>query len=571
MDKEIEMETDTDTDGSKKEPDYFEFEFSLKRHDYKKYLVGISTENFLAFCGCDDKANVADASTINKTAHAYRRYIFHLCRELNMNTDEIVKKFKKLERFSFELEDIIKQKCLKLRAEINRKYHRNGKTIMKSGQKIAMFIFAWEKFCRANGIKMYWDDIRGIIPKKQMRKAALDEAYTHEQIKLMIPHVTDLRIKVAIHFMASGGLRREAMTTLLDKHVSPVEINGKLVCAKVITYNEEEGTYITFVTPEAYNLYLLYKKERKRYGEVFDGSGNNPVIIEKFDVWNLTALKDKLPKQISPPSLDRLVSAILVASGVRERSDFYTHRYKVKCLHGFRSFFYETLKKVRKSDDRTPAIPLELCHALLGDRGEINQRAPQDASYDKKTDKEFNEIELRDAYLLAVPYLTISEEARERALKEKAQDELKDTQTLKIELEKVKQDKSQESQEFQELKQEVQQLREVMATISSSGVTVPMIKNDKIVPSIPQKVVHMGADALFKNAEIKLTKPKHELVPAISVEESLISELADLKYALKDARKNRNKKLVNELESKIEVINNRLNEIAETIVEDMQL
>ena len=100
-----------------RDPDYFEFEFSLKRLDYKKYLVGKSTENFLASCGCDDKADVAGSSTINQTAHAYRRYIYHLCAELNMNTDQVVKKFKKLHRFSYELEDIIKQKCMRLRAE----------------------------------------------------------------------------------------------------------------------------------------------------------------------------------------------------------------------------------------------------------------------------------------------------------------------------------------------------------------------------------------------------------------------------------------------------------------------
>ena len=64
--------------------------------------------------------------------------------------------------------------------------------------------------------------------------------------------------------------------------------------------------------------------------------------------------------------------------------------------------------------------------------------------------------------------MTINDEMRERELRKKAERELKDTKTLEIELEKVKQDKS---QEFQDLKQEVQQLREMMATISSSGVT----------------------------------------------------------------------------------------------------
>lgn len=464
-----------------KDPDYFELEFSLKRLDYKKYLVGESIKNFLAMCGCDDKADIANFTTLTKTAHAYRRYLYHLCAELDMNTDQIVKKYKDIRSISFEFQDIIRQKCTRLRAEVNRKYVRNGKTIMKSGQKVAMFIYAWEKFCKSNGFNMIWDSIRNTIPKKQIRKAAIDEAYTREQIKRMLPYVTDLRIKVAITFMASGGLRREAMTTLLDRHVTAVEFDGKLVCAKVVTYNEEEGTYITFVTPEAYNFYLEYKRQRERYGEVFYTSGNNPVIIEKFDVWNKSALKNNDNNNpISPGSLDRLVSAVLVASGVRERSDFYTHRYKVKCLHGFRSFFYETLKKVRKSDSRTPAIPLEICHALLGDKGgEIAQIAPQDPSYDKKTDKAFYEKELRHAYLLAVPDLTIGDEARERAEKEKIRDELRDTQSLEIELEKVKRERDEDSKMFKERLTKTEKALERLLRVSS-GAVIPHATRQKL-------------------------------------------------------------------------------------------
>ena len=54
----------------------------------------------------------------------------------------------------------------------------------------------------------------------------------------------------------------------------------------------------------------------------------------------------------------------------------------------------------------------------------------------------------------------------------------------------------------------------------------------------------------------------------------LLSDLADLKNELKEAKKNKNKKLINELESKIEGINNQLNEMKEydenddSIVED---
>ena len=63
---------------------------------------------------------------------------------------------------------------------------------------------------------------------------------------------------------------------------------------------------------------------------------------------------------------------------------------------------------------------------------------------------------------------------RERELRKKAERELKDTKTLEIELQKVKQEKN---QEYDNLKQEVQQLREIMAGISNSGITVPLKAN----------------------------------------------------------------------------------------------
>ena len=69
---------------------------------------------------------------------------------------------------------------------------------------------------------------------------------------------------------------------------------------------------------------------------------------------------------------------------------------------------------------------------------------------------------------LAIPDLTINDEMRERELRKKAERELKDTKTLEIELQKVKQEKN---QEYDNLKQEVQQLREIMAGISNSGIT----------------------------------------------------------------------------------------------------
>jgi hypothetical protein len=425
-------------------------EYSPKRLNYRKYLVGDSTKNFLLGCGCDpDTVDIGDSTTHNATVNNYKNLLYHLCEELKLNTDQIVKKFKRLGALSYEFEEILFEKCLRLKADVNKKIIRDGRVIYKSGKKVSMFIFAWEKFCKFNNIKIDWDRIRTTIPrnKQQIRAVADDEAYTREQIKKICLYATDIRLKVAILMMSSGGLRREAMCTLLHKHIKPIIIDGKLVCARVVTYNEEEGTYITFITPEAYNLYLEYLTERRRFNEVI--TDNSPVLIKKFDVRKGKSIIDNTP--IKKITLGRLITDVLIASGVRELSPSYVHRYKVKALHGFRKFMYETLRK--SGVDATTA------HELIGDKT-ILEIAPQEHAYNRKTDKVFYERRLLKAYRLAIAELTISDEAREKALRINAEKELEDTKTLKLKIEKIE---SEKDADIEKLKQEMsKQFREEM-------------------------------------------------------------------------------------------------------------
>lgn len=449
--------------------------FSKKRLNYKRYLVGESCENFLIACGCDPKiANIEDRKTLTITAIDYRNPLFHFCEDLNMTTDQIVKKYKRVDRFSNDLAEIIHQKLLRLVGRVN-----SGKIRRYT---IGNFQSAVQKFCNANWININWNVIRKSISFKNLNTETNDLAYTREQIKKLLLFTPDIRMRVAILFMSHGGLRREAMTDLLHKDITPIEINGELICARVVTYNEDHGSYITFVTPEAYNLYVEYIEQRKRYGENI--TGNSPVLIRRFDKSNKQITIN--PRAISPSTLGSNIGTFLIDSGIRELSDKYDHRYTVKCLHGFRKYFYETLKKVKKADG-SRAIDIMMCYTLLGDKSQLKLRAPLDPAYDKKTDSEFEEKELLETYRLAIPDLTINDEMRERELRKKVERELKDLTTLKVELEQVKQDKNQENQEVQDLKQEVQQLREMMVTISKSGVTIPVNNSQQVVEHVKTK------------------------------------------------------------------------------------
>jgi hypothetical protein len=82
--------------------------YSKKRLDYKRYLVGESIKKFLTACGCDpDIADIEDRTTLTITAINYRNPLFHFCEDLNLTTDQIVKKYKRLDRISNDLAEII--------------------------------------------------------------------------------------------------------------------------------------------------------------------------------------------------------------------------------------------------------------------------------------------------------------------------------------------------------------------------------------------------------------------------------------------------------------------------------
>ena len=122
-------------------------DYSKKRLDYKRYLVGVSIKNFLTSCGCDpDIADIEDRTTLTITAINYRNPLFHFCEILDMTTDQIVKKYKRLDRISNDLAEIISQKLLRLLGRVN-----SGKI---RGYTLGMFQNAVQSFVMLIGLTL---------------------------------------------------------------------------------------------------------------------------------------------------------------------------------------------------------------------------------------------------------------------------------------------------------------------------------------------------------------------------------------------------------------------------------
>lgn len=117
------------------------------------------------------------------TAINYRHPLFHFCQDLNMTTDQIVKKYKRLDRISNDLAEIIHQQILRLVGRVN-----SGKI---RGHTPAMFQNAVQKFCNSNWININWNVIRKNIPFKNLHMDTNDVAYTREQIKKILLFTTE--------------------------------------------------------------------------------------------------------------------------------------------------------------------------------------------------------------------------------------------------------------------------------------------------------------------------------------------------------------------------------------------
>lgn len=174
---------------------YFKFGRRPRIDDYDKYLVGNSYSRL-------KNARKISAVTIKN----YGWYIYHLCKEIDLNTDEIVARYAKDGQYSSEFQGIVER-------HINRLAEDVDKGLVKP-QKVGGARSAIRKFATLNYITINWDVIDEYVPP--IDNNALDEAYTMEQIKEILDCGIDLRTKVAVLFMTSGGLRREAMVELTD-------------------------------------------------------------------------------------------------------------------------------------------------------------------------------------------------------------------------------------------------------------------------------------------------------------------------------------------------------------------
>jgi integrase len=117
------------------------------------------------------------------------------------------------------------------------------------GATLKNFVKPLKLFCEMSDIPVPWKKITRGLPK--VKRYADDRAPTYDEIKNIWDY-PDRRMKALIFTMSSSGIRLGAWDYLQWKHITPIQVNGKIIAAKINVYAATEEEYYSFITPEAY-------------------------------------------------------------------------------------------------------------------------------------------------------------------------------------------------------------------------------------------------------------------------------------------------------------------------------
>jgi hypothetical protein len=216
-----------------------------------------------------------------------------------------------------------------------------------------------------------------LVPKGQRR--GKDREYALDEIRKILS-IASLHLKVAILFMCSSGIRVGAFDYLTVGNVTPVKVDGKLACGKVLTYaGEGDDEYETLISKEAYLTFQDYVESRKNAGE--EVTDDSPLIVTRGG-------RERCKVGTIMNSINKLVWKAGIRKEVRKRYDIQTN-------HGFRKFF----DNVANDYIDKPYVEFLIGH----DRGTQEH-------YDRHLPKPAIE-----QYLRAMPYLSIDQAYRTEA------------------------------------------------------------------------------------------------------------------------------------------------------------
>ena len=266
----------------------------------------------------------------------------------------------------------------------------SGSTIRQHAQALKHFLFM-------NDLEtaLKWGKLSKLMPKA--RKIGMDRAPTKKEIRKLLEYA-DVRLRALILLLCSSGIRIGSVEHLKWKHVEPVEYEDQRLAKLVVPVSKGSNeAYITFMTPEAYEALLEYRRVREAEGEKI--TPDSPLI--RVVKWSKSEAKG-IPLPANSKTLRNEIHKLWEKAGLRKKSGGRPH--EVKAVHGFRKFFATRLE--------IAGVNRQMVETLLG------HKTPGASNYFKPSEKE-----LLEAYAKAIKELTISEVLESKAELEKRLEE----------------------------------------------------------------------------------------------------------------------------------------------------
>ncbi len=391
----------------------------------------------------DAYQNFVDSIRDKETFRKYNSYLNHF---LQLIPNNMYKKYLGYEPHSREVETLsgafteIALKNVKTAKSIIKAYARDLKKQLEE-KKISPStaknrLKPIKALLKSNDVEISWYLVDKSLPRPGKSK---DRAYTRTELQNMMARAVDLTDKVIISCASSGGFRVEAWNffTWSDLVIFYYE-DGSLKGGALRVYHGDIEEYWTHITPEACRYLLLYKEEWK----------------SRF--LNYPKEKDPLLVAVKLTKLTRLglsgvkarTTNFVKAIGMRPPLKDGEKRHEVMIDHGFRKY-QNTMFRRAKVD--------------FADKEDMQGRNPggQERSYERYEEADFERFV---EYQKAIPFLTIDETESQKLEMKKLKDQ-KDVLNLKIhenkELEVQLREERQARMSFEkEIKQTLAQLRD---------------------------------------------------------------------------------------------------------------
>jgi len=280
----------------------------------------------------------------------------------------------------------------------------------------------------SNNIPLHWKSLTRMFPRKKVTE---DRAYTREELQRMIEASPDITDKLIIEIFSSAGFRLESWDYLTWKDVIPFKNDdGSFKGAALLVYRGDPESYWTFITPEAYQTL-------ENYREVWKGEVNQ---YPKPDDPLLKAVRFPYIRRLNAKGIKRRLEKIVKKIGLRQPLTKTKRRHEIPLDHGFRKYFNTMMRRTKVN--------------YLDKEDMMGHSVGLERYYERYNEEDFERF---PEYEKAIPFLTISDTERIKYENKKLKQE-------KSDLQKLHEKNSSQIEEYQKLEARTQRLEKMLTS-----------------------------------------------------------------------------------------------------------